>query len=346
MSALWKVAKTGAMTTNATHALQNYGENPNLYTARASYMDIEFYDRNRKKKLMTRGVVMNIDREDTVARACFGKRCGTMLRTSGKTILFFHIVNLVGMTTSILSLNGMIPIYFSVLISLVWMCGPIHLFLNANRKVLRRQLRYSGHPYFQLYLSGLQTYAIMDLFQFDPTKLMLIVPPLFIGLISLTISDAVYILEEERACAIIDVLMATLWQIILALGVRFNLFQGMIARGLFTTFEGGRSDDVLFQNSSLFSGKSASIIVMLVSQIIFRMRHPEQAFSLRGHYSIMSNAEWAKKEARIRVSRRETLESSVRETSEMLLHGDHSTSSGVSKRSSPMRRTSSIEIQI
>ena len=262
-------------------------------------------------------LVLDIDRRDTLGRT--NKEKYDDGYRSACCIRFFHVVNLVGMTSSILALNGFSYIWFSIFIALIWLCGPIHLILNANRKIIRRQIRYSGHPYFQLYLSMVQTYALMDIFNYDFSKLILVVPPLLTGLVSLTISDGVYILEEERSSAMLDVFVALLWQIILAVGVRYNLFDGMTARGLIKTMQRDKTD-ILFQNSSMFCGKSASIVVMLLSQIIFRIRHPEQAFSLRGHYSILSNKEWAKKEARHRMFRRATLEQDVRSTKQILQH--------------------------
>lgn len=295
-----------------TQTLQNYGEDPNMYTARASFMDVVEGTRR------TRGVVLDIDRQETIAKVICGPRCGKMCQTSHATIAFFHVINLVGMTCSILALNDFMPMSVSVCIALLWLFGPIYLILNANAKIFRRQMRYSGQPWFQLYLSLLQTYAIMDLFDYNMARLLLVVPPLITSVISLTISDAVYILQEERASARIDVLLSLIWQVILAVGVRYGLFNGMITRGLITTSTDVQGKDVLFQNSSMFCGKAASIIVMLLSQIIFRFRHPEQAFSLRAHYSILSNAEWAKKEARHRMYRRETLEKDVRLTRRVL----------------------------
>ena len=303
---LWKVIRS-------TNTLQNYGEDPALYTARASYIDVE------NSKRITRGVLLDIDRTDTILKSCCGATCGSLCGITPQTVVFFHIVNVIGMVCSILSLNGFGNVYLSVMISLLWLCGPLHLVCNANRKILRRQMRYSGTPWFHLYLSAAQTWALMDLFDYDAPKLLMTVPPLLTGLITLTISDAVYILESERSSARIDVLVAFIWQIILAVGVRYNLFDGMEARGLVKTMQVDNTTDVLFQNSSMFCGKSMSIVMMLLSQLVFRIRHPEQAFSLRAHYSVLSNAEWAKKEARHRVYKRKTLEKDVASTRNLLV---------------------------
>lgn len=305
MTQLWSVVRS-------TQALQNYGENPCLFTARASYIDV----RNDAK--VTRGVLLDIDPEETLSRGLCGERCGNGCRTTRTLTMTLHVTNFLGMAFSILALNGFGNVYISLAISLIWLCGPIHMICNANRKILRRQLRYSGRPWFQLYLSAIQTYALIDLFQYDVPRLLLVVPPLLTGLISLTISDAVYIKESERSSAIIDVLVSLLWQVILAIGVRYNLFDGMRPRGLLTTMAVSDSPDILFQNSSLFCGKCMSIVVMLISQIIFRIRHADMAFSLRANYSILSNSEWAKKEARYRVFKRKSLESSVRATKNVL----------------------------
>jgi hypothetical protein len=315
MSHMWKIIRS-------SQTFYNYGQDLSLFTARASYIDVI------NEKRFTRGVILDIDRKDTVARACCGPRCGNACQTTRCSIAFFHIVNVVGMASSIMTLNGFGYIWLSICIAVVWLCGPVHLILNANRKIIHRQLRYSGQPWFQLYLSSVQTFALMHLFDYNVGKLLLVVPPLLTSLISLTISDGVYILERERSSQIIDVLVALLWQVILLCGVRYNLFDGMVARGMIKTMEQG-GGDVLFQNSSMFCGKAASIIVMLLSQIIFRIRHPEQAFSLRGHYSILSNKEWSKKEARHRIYRRATLERDVRSTKESLLQASRLEASSV-----------------
>ena len=285
-----------------TRMFQNYGESPEVFTARASFEDV-VYGRPR-----TRGMVTNIKRDDILARKC----CACCVKATRVPFAGFamHIINALVMILSIVSINFDVPVYINAVAGLLWCLIPLRMVLSANTKIMMRIFRYSGFPYFVLYLSFLQTWALMDLFQYSAARLLSTIPPLCGGILTLVISDAVYILPSERSAAIIDVVFSLLWQVGLCFGVRFNKFPGLTPRGIIRTM----GDDVLFQNASLFCGKGASIVMFLISQLIFRLRHPDQAYALRAHYTILSNANWAQREGRKRVFRALSLKADVHET--------------------------------
>ena len=271
-----------------------YGESPHVYTARASFEDVD-----SRGNPHTRGVLNNIVKENTLSKHCF---VSPWIR-----VFVVPLVNTVAMVLSLFALAGSVPVAASLVVGVLWFLVPAIMFANANRRVMWRMWRFSPMPWLQIYLSAVQAYALCDLFQWDWARLIIIVPPMFLGLICLTISDAVYIDEIEKRAALLEAIVSFMWQVALMVGVRYEKFHGMKADGLFRSM----GDDVLFMNSSLFLGKGFSVCVCLFSQIIFRIRHPNQMFSLRAHYTVKSDADWAMTAGRWRLYKRESLRRSV-----------------------------------
>lgn len=298
-----------ARAASASTMFQDFGQNRNLYTARASYVDMQ------QDAIVTKGIIFDINRERTLANVCCKRK--SFCKINRTSSIAFQMLSLFCMCLSVCALAGAIPLYISVISSAIWLGYPISLLLNANAKILRRLLRFSGSPWFHLYLSVLQTWALCDLFNYSLRHVFCTMPMMMLSVFSLTISDAVYITEDERKLARFDVFCCMLWQIVLCTGVRYSLFSSMMARGLLRTMSSDTSD-VYFQNSSLFCGKSVSILMFLCNQLIFRFRHPEMAFSLRTHYSLLNNADWAKKESRIRIFRKHRLQQRVEMTRKSL----------------------------
>ena len=61
-----------------------------------------------------------------------------------------------------------------------------------------------------------------------------------------------------------------------------------------TTYNVYYNDETKFflHNASVYTQKTSSMIALLIGQIIFRVRHPEQAYSMRTNYTVKSNREW------------------------------------------------------
>jgi len=60
------------------------------------------------------------------------------------------------------------------------------------------------------------------------------------------------------------------------------------------------------------------MIVLLMGQIIFRYRHPEQAYALRTHYTLKSNREWNQLNRNNRIQKKESVKYHVEETRDFL----------------------------
>ena len=64
------------------------------------------------------------------------------------------------------------------------------------------------------------------------------------------------------------------------------------------------------------------MIVLLLGQIIFRYRHPDQAYALRTNYTIKSNREWNELNRVNRIKKKSILKDSVIKTRHVLHEAD------------------------
>ena len=87
-----------------------------------------------------------------------------------------------------------------------------------------------------------------------------------------------------------------------------------------TTYNVYYNDETKFflHNASVYTQKTSSMIALLIGQIIFRVRHPEQAYSMRTNYTVKSNREWNELARKNRIQKKASLKYSVDETREVL----------------------------
>jgi hypothetical protein len=78
------------------------------------------------------------------------------------------------------------------------------------------------------------------------------------------------------------------------------------------------NQEFYLNNISVYAGKTSSMIVLLMGQIIFRYRHPEQAYALRTHYTVKSNREWNELNRNNRIQKKDSLKYHVEETRDFL----------------------------
>jgi hypothetical protein len=75
-------------------------------------------------------------------------------------------------------------------------------------------------------------------------------------------------------------------------------------------------------NISVFTGKSFSMIFLLLGQIYFRTKNIEQVYSLRTHYTIKPNKEWNLLNRKNRISKNNSLRDDVIKTKDILYRLD------------------------
>ena len=60
------------------------------------------------------------------------------------------------------------------------------------------------------------------------------------------------------------------------------------------------------------------MITLLIGQIIFRIRHPDQAYSMRTNYTVRSNREWNNLSRNNRIQKKISLVNNVNEIKTIL----------------------------
>ena len=76
--------------------------------------------------------------------------------------------------------------------------------------------------------------------------------------------------------------------------------------------------EVGWSNISVFTGKTFSMIFLLVGQIYFRTKNIEQLYSLRTHYTVKPNKEWNYVNRKSRIHKHQSLEENVFKVREVL----------------------------
>ena len=109
--------------------------------------------------------------------------------------------------------------------------------------------------------------------------------------------------------------MSILWKVICILALRFGLYPDLKPRIMFTIMT---NPNFFLHNASVYTQKTSSMIALLIGQIVFRVRHPEQAYSMRTNYTVKSNREWNELARKNRIQKKASLKYSVEETREVL----------------------------
>ena len=296
----------------ASHKVQNVSHWKNqesttsAYTAKAAYQIIR-YPHVRELK----GQCIDIDQKKTIIDLCCGEKTSIFcLKYSVNYFtkfipifinLFFYLIGYF----LLCSKNSVSNVNF---IGLVWLVVPIQNLLVANRDILWRIWRKSMLPYIQLYLSLIETYAFCDLCNWD-NRICLVAPPLLFNQILIINSDAVFFKKENKKIIIIQIFASVFWKFCFVLALRFGLFQNLYPKDMFIIMINPIT--VSLSNISVFTGKTFSMIFLLLGQIYFRTKNIEQLYSLRTHYTVKSNKEWNELNRQNRISRHQSLEDNV-----------------------------------
>ena len=318
----------------ASHSVQDLSHWKNsesttrAYTAKASYRILLPND-----KIQSRGECININQNDTVIKKCCGEKISEMLLNfNHKNYRYLNcILNSAACISGLLVLFGIIPADWSYPIGIIWMLLPIQIMLVANTNVMWRIWRKSMSPYLQVYVSMLETWAFCDLCNWDK-RIMVAAPPMLLNQVMIINSDAVYFHPKDKNMILSQVYIAILWKLIMLFCLRFSYFPDMHPRKMITlmmpteTYSYNNStnttiienQEFFLNNISVYAGKTSSMIVLLMGQIIFRYRHPEQAYALRTHYTLKSNREWNKLNRDNRIQKKESVKYHVEETRDFL----------------------------
>lgn len=303
----------------ASHKVQNVSHWKNqesttsAYTAKAAY-DIIVFPNKREVK----GQCIDIDQKKTIIDLIGGEKTSIFcLKYSVNKItkflpiiinLFFYVIGffLLCSENSINNINY---------IGLVWLVVPIQNLLVANRDILWRIWRKSMLPYIQLYLSLIETYAFCDMCLWD-NRICLIAPPLLFNQILIINSDAVFFKKQNKKIIIIQILISVFWKLCFVFALRYGLFQNLHPRDMFIIMI--NPIEVGWSNISVFTGKTFSMIFLLLGQIYFRTKNIEQLYSLRTHYTVKPNKEWNQVNRKSRIHKHQILEDDVFKVREVL----------------------------
>ena len=337
-----KKINTKKLWTKASHHVQeishwkNSESTTRAYTAKASYRILLPND-----EIKTRGECINIDQNETIAKYCCGEKYSNiLLNIAHKKYRYVNTgLNSIGFIMGLLILFNVIPHEWSFLLGTAWIILPIQIFLTANRDVMWRIWRKSMIPYLQLYMSFLETYAFCDLCAWDE-RIMIVAPPMLLNQVMIINSDAVYFTSKDKHMILLQAFISILWKLIMLYCLRFGYFTDMHPRKMITlmidntvtventivngtnstinTTTTGTVEEFFLNNISVYAGKTSSMIVLLMGQIIFRYRHPEQAYALRTHYTVKSNREWNEMNRNNRIQKKDSLKCHVEETRDFL----------------------------
>ena len=157
---------------------------------------------------------------------------------------------------------------------------------------------------------------------------MIAAPPMLLNQVMIINSDAVYFHPKDKQMILSQVYIAILWKLVMLFCLRFSYFPNMYPRKMITlmmhtanttsNYTGTENQEFYLNNISVYAGKTSSMIVLLMGQIIFRYRHPEQAYALRTHYTVKSNREWNELNRNNRIQKKDSLKYHVEETRDFL----------------------------
>ena len=302
------------------------------YTAKASYRILLPND-----KIKIRGECINIDQNETIAKYCCGEKCSNfLLDIAHKKYRYVNTgFNSIGFIMGLMILLNLIPPRWSYILGTSWIILPIQIFLTANQGVMWRIWRKSMIPYLQLYMSFLETWAFCDLCGWDE-RILIVAPPMLLNQVMIINCDAVYFTSKDKHMILLQAFISILWKLIMLYCLRFGYFTDMHPRKMITLIIGNTvendiingtnsiinttttGEEFFLNNISVYAGKTSSMIVLLVGQIIFRYRHPEQAYALRTHYTVKSNREWNEMNRNNRIQKSASLKCHVEETRDFL----------------------------
>ena len=304
--------------TRASHSVQNVSHWKNSesstreFTAKASFRVLQ-----EDHSLYSRGECFHINQEETLAKSCKCHKISEWLLVINHhkySKFAVPLMNLLMCVLGLLVLFNVLPAGSASYIGLLWFFLPLQNFLTANRNVLYRIWRKSMLPYIQLYVSVTETWAFCDLCDWD-TRIYIAAPSMLFNQIMIINSDAVYFRPQNKKIILAQVVVSILWKVICVAALRFGLYPNMTPRIMFTIMT---KPNFFLHNASVYTQKTSSMIALLIGQIIFRVRHPEQAYSMRTNYTVKSNREWNELARKNRIQKKASLKYSVEETREML----------------------------
>jgi hypothetical protein len=128
--------------------------------------------------------------------------------------------------------------------------------------------------------------------------------------------DAVFFKKTNKKIIIFQIIISLFWKIVYLLSLRFGLFKNLYPRDIYLVMI--EPVKISSTNVSMFNGKAITSIFIMLSQIYFRIKNPQQIYSLRTHYTIKHNTEWNFLNRNNRISKNEKLQFNVDKTREVL----------------------------
>ena len=282
------------------------------YTAKASFRILL-----DEEKIESRGECINIDQKETLAKYIFNDNisqcCLKISHSKYKFLICF--LNIFKCIFSLFILTGFIDVQYSMLIGIIWLFIPLHVFFISNRLILRRMWKKSFLPWIQLYIAMGETLALCSLCNWD-IRMWIIGPPVLLSQITIINYDAVYFKPDDKKYVIIYVLASLMWKILLLGGVRLNYFTNLNVQEIVLLQT--KPHNVYLNNISLYASKTSSMIIFLCGQLYFRFKHRDKAYAIRTNYTIRSNKEWMKLNRNNRIQKKKSLVENVQTTTKVL----------------------------
>ena len=272
-----------------TGAFFRYGPSQSAYTAKASF----------KLNEARQGVVFDIRRTDTFSSYTLNNTTSTLF-----LITQFSLLTTCGimMRHEPTHWGGRAACIFCATLQILLMIGFI---LLSNTKILKRMMCLSGITYIKLYICCIETAALASLLQFN-FRAIAVAPILLVSQMMIFVSDAVFYHFHSKKPVIIMILLFLGFRVYLIMLIYLGWMEE--THPAFVELFG-----LHFFNQGTFISKSSSIIMFMLAQLIFHVKHRfgYRLFSIRTCYTVLQNREWYVLERQTRVEHKKTMQKQV-----------------------------------
>ena len=286
----WDILRKAVL---STHNIENNETAAYKYSARAAY-DYSAFGHMRQ------GMCVDIDPHDTVG-------CGLRSRCSQWTFVLSITMTVVAATILLFSpADTVTRKTFCVLISIIAVSIPLISILSSNRQLLCRIMCKSMLPWVKMYICSVETYCLCSLTSWS-WRAFAVAPLLWSSQLTIFISDSIFYRRTQRWMILTLLMTFIVWRVVLLCGIKFHWFGELE----YTTFE---LWEIRFNNSGTLVAKIISMILFMVGQVIFKLRHPANLYSLKTSYTVLKNSSWMKLDRAKRVEKKEARAEAVHAT--------------------------------
>lgn len=289
MSKAWEVLRQAVHSTNN---IANQRAPAYKYSARASY---DFESSGYRQ-----GMCVDIDPKNTVGCAMKSKSM------QWGFIVYIYVGVAAACTLLFYPAHSFLRKVGCCIVGCIAISMPFICILNTNKQLFWRIMCKSMLPWIKLYMCSVETYCLCDLCAWS-WRAIAVAPILWSSQLTVFMSDAIYFRRRQRYMIMSLLALFILFRVFLLLGVRFLWF-GELTYRTFQFWE------INFNNSGTMVAKMLSMILFMCGQLIFKIRHPANLYSLKTSYTVLQNKTWNRLERTKRIERKQSHYDDVRST--------------------------------